>query len=80
MYAKLENNWTIIDENGEFNKIFSRNTNGTSWSVNGNGLTIQILQGNVAFEENDTWHLTVFKSNNKLNEINLSPIDVTINP
>lgn len=79
MFTEDINAWLICDFDGDCFDIFA-NPNGTSWTFNQNGLNIEILQGTMPFKTDDTWLFNVFKSNNKLNEINIGPYTVTTNP
>lgn len=79
MYAEDFNEWLICDFDGDCFNI-SANPNGTSWTFNQNGLNIEILQGTMPFETDDTWLFNVFNSSSKLNDINTGSYDVTTNP
>lgn len=54
--------------------------NGSNWNLNFNGLTVNISEGTIPFEEDDTFIFNVFNSTSKINMIGLGEFDVTSQP
>jgi len=60
--------------------LANRNSDGQSWTLSYDGVTINVFEGTIPFNENDTYLFNVFNSSSKVNEIGLGKLDVTIAP
>ncbi len=74
-----DDEWVLINSLGE-GGLANRNSDGQSWTLSYDGVTINVFEGTIPFNENDTYLFNVFNSSSKVNEIGLGKLDVTIAP
>jgi hypothetical protein len=72
-----DDQFILINHLGEGDSVFR---NGTSWTLDFNGVTVVVTEGSVPFAEDGTFAFNVFNSTAKVNEIGLGSFDVTTTP
>ena len=71
----LDDGWALINSVGS-GDFAVRNPDGQSWTLSYDGVTVNVFEGTVPFNNNDTYYFNVFNSNYKINEIGLGKFDV----
>ncbi len=74
-----DDGWVFINSVGSGDFAF-RNPDGQSWTLSYDGVTVNMFEGTVPFNNDETYYFNLFNSNSKLNEIGLGKFVVTTAP